>query len=44
MSQEARIFQENTFATSDGESLYFRHWAATEDNGKKAIVLFHRGP
>lgn len=43
MSQEARIFQENTFATSDGESLYFRHWPATEGNGKKVIVLFHRG-
>lgn len=43
MSQEARLFQENTFATSDGESLYFRHWPATEGNGKKVIVLFHRG-
>lgn len=43
MSQEARIFQENTFATSDGESLYFRHWPATEGNGKKVFVLFHRG-
>ncbi|EGQ5292415.1 bifunctional alpha/beta hydrolase/class I SAM-dependent methyltransferase [Enterobacter sp. DTU_2021_1002640_1_SI_PRY_ASU_LCPMC_013] len=43
MSQEARLFQENTFATSDGEPLYFRHWPATEGNGKKVIVLFHRG-
>lgn len=43
MSQEARIFHENTFATSDGELLYFRHWSATEGNGKKVIVLFHRG-
>ncbi|HAT1619106.1 TPA: bifunctional alpha/beta hydrolase/class I SAM-dependent methyltransferase [Raoultella planticola] len=43
MSQEARLFQESTFATSDGESLYFRHWPATEGNGKKVIVLFHRG-
>lgn len=43
MSQEARIFHENTFATSDGELLYFRHWPATEGNGKKVIVLFHRG-
>ncbi|SNY61342.1 bifunctional alpha/beta hydrolase/class I SAM-dependent methyltransferase [Enterobacter sp. CC120223-11] len=43
MSQEARIFQESTFATSDDESLYFRHWPATEGNGKKVIVLFHRG-
>jgi Lysophospholipase len=43
MSQEARLFQESTFATSDGESLYFRHWPATEGNSKKVIVLFHRG-
>lgn len=43
MSQEARIFQESTFATSDGEPLYFRHWPATEGSGKKVIVLFHRG-
>lgn len=43
MSQEACIFHENTFATSDGELLYFRHWPATEGNGKKVIVLFHRG-
>ncbi|MBR7627721.1 bifunctional alpha/beta hydrolase/class I SAM-dependent methyltransferase [Aeromonas popoffii] len=43
MSQEARLFQESIFATSDGESLYFRHWPATEVNGKKVIVLFHRG-
>lgn len=43
MNQEARLFQESTFSTSDGESLYFRHWPATEGNGKKVIVLFHRG-
>lgn len=43
MSQEARIFQENTFVTSDSESLYFRHWPATEGNSKKVIVMFHRG-
>ncbi|MBS0850056.1 bifunctional alpha/beta hydrolase/class I SAM-dependent methyltransferase [Citrobacter sp. JGM124] len=43
MSQEARLFQESTFATSDGESLYFRHWPAAEGNGNKVIVLFHRG-
>lgn len=43
MSQEARLFQESTFITSDGESLYFRHWPAVEGNDKKVIVLFHRG-
>lgn len=43
MSYEARLFQESTFATSDGEVLYFRHWPATEGKSKKVIVLFHRG-
>ncbi|KAA5943533.1 bifunctional alpha/beta hydrolase/class I SAM-dependent methyltransferase [Enterobacter cloacae] len=43
MSHEARLFQESTFATSDGEALYFRHWPATEGKSKKVIVLFHRG-
>ncbi|MFY0401209.1 bifunctional alpha/beta hydrolase/class I SAM-dependent methyltransferase [Pantoea dispersa] len=43
MSKEARLFQESTFATSDDQSLYFRHWPATEGNAKKVIVLFHRG-
>lgn len=43
MSQETRLFQENFFSTSDGEELYFRHWPAIEGNGRKVIVLFHRG-
>lgn len=43
MSHEARLFQESTFETSDGEALYFRHWPATEGKSKKVIVLFHRG-
>ncbi|HAV2196129.1 TPA: bifunctional alpha/beta hydrolase/class I SAM-dependent methyltransferase [Enterobacter cloacae] len=43
MSHEARLFQESTFATSDREALYFRHWPATEGKSKKVIVLFHRG-
>ncbi|KHN50798.1 bifunctional alpha/beta hydrolase/class I SAM-dependent methyltransferase [Pectobacterium fontis] len=43
MSQETRVFQESTFSTSDGESLYFRYWPATEGFSKKVIVLFHRG-
>lgn len=43
MSQEARLFQEGTFSTSDEVSLYFRRWPATEGNSKKVIVLFHRG-
>lgn len=43
MSQEARLFQEGAFSTSDGESLYFRHWPAQDAQSKKVIVLFHRG-
>ncbi|KGT88574.1 bifunctional alpha/beta hydrolase/class I SAM-dependent methyltransferase [Enterobacter cancerogenus] len=43
MSQEARVFHESSFSTSDGESLYFRHWPAQEAQSKKVIVLFHRG-
>ncbi|WP_312179632.1 bifunctional alpha/beta hydrolase/class I SAM-dependent methyltransferase [Pantoea sp. CTOTU46764] len=43
MSQEARLFQEGSFSTSDGESLYFRHWPAQDAQSKKVIVLFHRG-
>ena len=43
MSQEARLFQEGTFFTSDKTSLYFRHWPATEGHSHKVIILFHRG-
>ncbi|WP_367298537.1 bifunctional alpha/beta hydrolase/class I SAM-dependent methyltransferase [Hafnia alvei] len=43
MIQEARLFQEGTFFTSDKTSLYFRHWPATEGHSHKVIVLFHRG-
>lgn len=43
MSQEARVFHESSFSTSDGESVYFRHWPAQEAQSKKVIVLFHRG-
>ncbi len=43
MSQEARLFQEGTFSTSDETTLYFRHWPAIEGNSRKVIVLFHRG-
>ncbi|WGK58226.1 bifunctional alpha/beta hydrolase/class I SAM-dependent methyltransferase [Pantoea sp. SS70] len=43
MSQEARLFHEGSFSTSDGESLYFRHWPAQDAQSKKVIVLFHRG-
>jgi alpha-beta hydrolase superfamily lysophospholipase/16S rRNA G966 N2-methylase RsmD len=37
-----RQFTEQSFTTHDGQSLYYRHWAATEPR-RGAIVLFHRG-
>ncbi|QTF07579.1 bifunctional alpha/beta hydrolase/class I SAM-dependent methyltransferase [Brenneria izadpanahii] len=43
MSRDARLFKEGTFSTSDDTSLYFRHWPAVEGDGRKVIVLFHRG-
>lgn len=43
MSQEARLFVERSFLTSDGASLFFRHWPAQDSQSKKVIVLFHRG-
>jgi alpha-beta hydrolase superfamily lysophospholipase len=33
---------EQSFATHDGEQLFYRHWPATEAR-RGAIVLFHRG-
>jgi len=43
MIQEERLFNEGLFATSDGASLYFRHWPALSSNSQKVIILFHRG-
>jgi alpha-beta hydrolase superfamily lysophospholipase len=40
MEHETRIAEEHTFATFDGTELFYRHWRG---EGKKAIVLFHRG-
>jgi hypothetical protein len=40
MENETRIAEEHTFATFDGTELFYRHWRG---EGKKAIVLFHRG-
>lgn len=43
MSLDARLFQSGSFLTSDNTSLYFRHWPAVAGDGRKVIVLFHRG-
>lgn len=43
MSQDARLFKEGTFTTSDDTSLYYRHWPAENISSRKVIILFHRG-
>ena len=40
--QTQRAVIESTFLTHDGESLFFRHWPATQPR-RGCIVLFHRG-
>jgi alpha-beta hydrolase superfamily lysophospholipase len=38
-----RSCQEHHFATHDGVDLFYRHWPATSQTAKGAILLFHRG-
>lgn len=38
-----RVIHEETFATHDGVSLFYRYWPAVSDTPKGAILLFHRG-
>lgn len=39
-----RTPEENTFLTSDRQTLFYRHWPAQSDTPvRKVIVLFHRG-
>ncbi|HTD91552.1 MAG TPA: hypothetical protein VK663_12870, partial [Burkholderiales bacterium] len=38
-----RKAEERFFPTHDGVELFYRHWPAAENAGKKAIVIFHRG-
>jgi alpha-beta hydrolase superfamily lysophospholipase len=39
----ARASAEHTFETHDGVALFYRHWRATSDAPRGAIVLLHRG-
>jgi len=39
----SRIPEERHFATHDGQSLFYRHWPATQGPRRGAVVLFHRG-
>ncbi len=41
--QVTRTAIECEFSTHDGARLFYRHWPATTDVGRGAIVLFHRG-
>jgi len=39
----SRIPDERHFSTHDGQSLFYRHWPATQGPRRGAVVLFHRG-
>lgn len=41
-AKAARGVREHTFATHDGEALFYRHWPATSQR-RGAVVLLHRG-
>jgi len=38
-----RIPDERHFSTHDAQSLFYRHWPATQGPRRGAVVLFHRG-
>ncbi len=38
-----RLCEERHFTTHDDQTLFYRHWPATTNKPKGAIVLFHRG-
>ena len=38
-----RLAEEKTFRTHDGVDLFYRHWPASAQPRRGAIVLFHRG-
>ena len=38
-----RTADERTFATHDGEALYYRMWPSLSDSSRGAIILLHRG-
>lgn len=39
----SRTPDERHFSTHDGQSLFYRHWPATQGPRRGAVVLFHRG-
>ncbi|KAA8996923.1 alpha/beta fold hydrolase [Affinibrenneria salicis] len=43
MTQATRVPHESTFTTSDGVSLFYRHWPAADERPRRVMVLFHRG-
>lgn len=38
-----RPVQERHFSTHDGVPLFYRHWQATGEHRRGAVLLFHRG-
>ena len=38
-----RVAEESTFATHDGQQLFYRRWPALTAERRGAVVLFHRG-
>ncbi|KGQ18234.1 hypothetical protein LF41_1589 [Lysobacter dokdonensis DS-58] len=42
-SQDFRAHEERAFTTFDDTQLFYRHWPATQDGARRAIVLLHRG-
>ena len=38
-----RVAEESTFATHDGQQLFYRRWPALTATRRGAVVLFHRG-
>ncbi len=39
----ARVSQEHTFVTEDGERIFYRYWPSQATRTRGAILLFHRG-
>jgi len=43
IEKDLRFLSERTFQAHDGTELFFRHWRATGETSRGAILLFHRG-
>ncbi|WP_058910906.1 bifunctional alpha/beta hydrolase/class I SAM-dependent methyltransferase [Entomohabitans teleogrylli] len=43
MNMESRTCEQQTFTTSDGVALFYRHWPALQETPRRVVVMFHRG-